>query len=58
MSWRSFGQIIKIEVIREGTSDSTLQIEIDSIKPSDVFDFGANARVISLIKKELLASSR
>lgn len=54
MTWRSFGEIIKIEVCKPSPKGVSLRVTSDAVQPSVLFDFGANARNIHRIKTELL----
>jgi hypothetical protein len=54
ITWRSFGEIITIEVGKRISNSVSVRVTSDVLQPSALFDFGTNARNISQIKTALL----
>lgn len=54
MSWRSFGEIITIELGKSSPKGISLRVTSDIVEPQALTDFGINAINIQRIKTELL----
>jgi hypothetical protein len=56
VTWRSFGDVLSVSVLTVGPDLTQIRLEVDSISPSVVFDFGSTARNLRRLKSELLVS--
>jgi hypothetical protein len=57
-NWRSPGEIIRVEASELNPAETSVRIQSDTIQPSLVFDWGANARNIGRLKALILGTTR